>query len=111
MHYSTLSSPIKIAEHPNELDFAANDIAVVAVDGKKICVGRRQDKFFAIAYTCPHAGACLADASMDAQGSIVCPLHRYRFNPHTGINVSGEGYYLRHWKVEWNEEGVFVLFT
>lgn len=98
----------KIAEHPNELNFAENNIAVVDVDGRKICIGRRGDQLFAFAYKCPHAGGLFAHGYIDPLGNVVCPLHRYKFNPCTGVNTSGEGYYLRHWPVEWNDEGVFL---
>lgn len=98
----------KLAEHPNELDFGSNNIAVAEVNGKKICIGRHQDRYFAFAYKCPHAGGLLAQGFIDALGQVVCPLHRYRFNPQNGRNTSGEGYYLSHWTAEWREEGLFV---
>ena len=100
----------KLAEHPNELDFGPNNIAVAEVNGKKICVGKHNDRFFAFAYKCPHAGGFLADGHIDALGNIVCPLHRYKYSMENGRNTSGEGYYLKHWKVEWRENGVFVEF-
>lgn len=99
---------VKIAEHINELSFAANDIAVAVIDGRKICIAKKGDELFAFAYTCPHAGGLLAHGFIDTNGHLVCPLHRYRFDMCNGRNVSGEGYYLRHWKVEVREEGVFL---
>ena len=84
----------KIADHINELDFAANNIAVLELNGKKICVGKHQEAAFAFAYKCPHAGGILADGYIDALGNVVCPLHRYKYNMENGRNVSGEGYYL-----------------
>lgn len=98
----------KLAEHPNELDFGGNNIAIAEVNGKKICVGQHRDNFFAFAYKCPHAGGILAQGFIDAFGHIVCPLHRYRFDLKNGRNTSGEGYYLTHWPVEWREEGLYV---
>ena len=47
---------IKIAEHPNELNFASNGMAEVNVNGKKVCVARVNDQLFACASACPHAG-------------------------------------------------------
>jgi len=91
------------------LNFAANNIAVAEIDGKKICVARHNNHYFAFAYKCPHAGGILADGYIDTLGRVVCPLHRYKFDPRTGINVSGEGYYLRHWPVEWTDEGLFLV--
>lgn len=99
---------IKIAEHVNEIDFGANQLAVAEANGKKICIGKHADDYFAFAYKCPHAGGILADGYIDATGNVVCPLHRYKFNMKNGRNVTGEGYYLKTWPVEINEDGVFV---
>jgi 3-phenylpropionate/trans-cinnamate dioxygenase ferredoxin subunit len=98
----------KIADHLNELDFADNNIAVVEVKGKKICIGKFKEEAFAFTYKCPHAGGILADGYIDALGNIVCPLHRYKYDPRNGRNTSGEGYFLKHWPVEIREDGVFV---
>jgi nitrite reductase/ring-hydroxylating ferredoxin subunit len=99
---------LKIAEHPNELEFAENNIAVTSVNGKKICIGKFNNRFFAFAYKCPHAGGLLADGHIDAMGNVVCPLHRYKYDMENGRNTSGEGYYLKHWEVEQREDGLFV---
>ena len=98
----------KIAEHPNELNFASNGLAEVNVNGKKVCVARVNDQLFACAAACPHAGARMANGTVDALGNIVCPLHRYKFSMVNGRNVSGEGYHLKTWKVEWREDGVWI---
>lgn len=98
----------KVASHINELDFTDNNIAVIELNGKKICIGKHKKAFFAFAYKCPHAGGILADGYIDALGNVVCPLHRYKYNMENGRNVSGEGYYLKHWPVEFREDGVFV---
>lgn len=99
---------IKIAEHINEIDFGNNQLAVAEAKDKKICIGKYAGSYFAFAYKCPHAGGILADGYIDAVGNIVCPLHRYKFNMKNGRNVTGEGYYLKTWPVEVNENGVFV---
>ena len=98
----------KVADDLNEIDFADNNIAVVDLDGKNICLGKFKDSLFAFAYKCPHAGGILAEGFIDALGNIVCPLHRYKYDLKNGRNVSGEGYYLKHWPVEIKEDGVFV---
>jgi len=100
----------KIADHINELDFGANNIAVAEAGGKKICIGRVGDALFAFAFKCPHAGGFLADGYIDALGNVVCPLHRYKYNMQNGRNVSGEGYYLKHWPVETRDDGVYTGF-
>jgi nitrite reductase/ring-hydroxylating ferredoxin subunit len=98
----------KIADHINELDFADSNIAVVEIDGKKICIGKYKERVFAFAYKCPHAGGILADGYIDALGNIVCPAHRYKYDIKNGRNVSGEGYYLRNWHIELRDNGVYV---
>ena len=98
----------KVADSLNEIEFASNNIAVVELNGKNICLGIFNDLLFAFAYKCPHAGGTLAEGYIDALGNIVCPLHRYKYNMENGRNVSGEGYYLKHWPVEIKDDGVFV---
>jgi len=98
----------KIADHINELDFSENNIAIAELSGKKICIGKFKESVFAFAYKCPHAGGIMADGFIDALGNVVCPLHRYKYSLLNGRNVSGEGYYLKHWPVENREDGVYV---
>jgi nitrite reductase/ring-hydroxylating ferredoxin subunit len=99
---------IKIAETAEEIDFGANNLAEVEADGKKICIGKKGFELFAFAAKCPHASGHFADGFIDALGNVVCPLHRYRFCMKNGRNISGEGYYLKHWPVEIRSEGIFV---
>ena len=101
----------KIAEHINELLPEVQNLATVEVSGKKITIGRTGDKIFACAYKCPHAGGILSQGFIDATGNLVCPLHRYKFNPCNGFNVSGEGYHLQHWQIECREDGVYIGWT
>lgn len=98
----------KLVDHINELDFSDNNIATAELDGRKICIGRFGDRFFAFAYKCPHAGGILAEGYIDALGNIVCPVHRYKYDLKNGRNTSGEGYYLKNWPVEIRDTGVFV---
>ena len=98
----------KIAETAEELYFNENNLATAEANGKKLCIGRFNESLFAFAYKCPHAGGYLSDGYIDALGNVVCPLHRYKFDMCNGRNVSGEGYYLKHWPVEIREDGIFV---
>ncbi len=98
----------KIAESLSELETGDNNIAVVDVPGKKICVALHNNECFAFAYKCPHASGIMANGFLDATGHIVCPLHRYRFSIRNGRNTSGEGYYLKTYPIETREDGVYV---
>src|SRR5689334_5601755 len=90
----------KVAESIAEINFSANGLAILTVSGKMITVGLHQDRLFACAHKCPHAGGLLGDGYIDPVGNIVCPTHRYRFNPLNGRNVSGEGYFLKTFAIE-----------
>lgn len=100
----------KVAESILEI-FPAHEhrsICEWEVGGKVINLVRVKDRIHACAHRCPHAGAKMVDGYLDARGFLVCPLHRYRFDPVNGRNVSGEGYWLKTYPVEVREDGVYV---
>jgi nitrite reductase/ring-hydroxylating ferredoxin subunit len=98
----------KIAESIDEINFSANGLATVNVNNKTICIALHKNQLFACTHKCPHAGGSMADGHIDALGNIVCPLHRYKFSLQNGRNTSGEGYYLKTFKVETKDNGIFV---
>ncbi len=77
---------------------------------KPIGLLRRADSVYAFAATCPHAGAPLCEGRPDAKGHLICPLHKYRFNPANGYNSSGEGYKLKTFPLRLEEGRIFVQF-
>jgi len=99
---------VKVAGSLEEVPFGANHLAEVTAGDKQVCIGKHQNELFAFAAKCPHASGALAAGFVDALGNVVCPLHRYKFCMKNGRNVSGEGYYLKHWPVEVREDGVYV---
>jgi 3-phenylpropionate/trans-cinnamate dioxygenase ferredoxin subunit len=98
----------KIADDPATLSFNHNHIAVVDVKGKKICIARFNNQWFAFAYKCPHASGIMSEGYIDAAGNVVCPVHRYKFSLQNGRNTSGEGYYLKTYPVEIRAEALYV---
>jgi nitrite reductase/ring-hydroxylating ferredoxin subunit len=98
----------KIAGTPQEIDFNENNLAVITVAGKTMCVGRHLNRLFAFAHKCPHAGGIFTDGWIDLRGNVVCPVHGYRFQVETGRNSSGEGYKLKTWQIETHEDGIYV---
>jgi nitrite reductase/ring-hydroxylating ferredoxin subunit len=93
---------------PSPEQLPENKIVEVTVADKRVCLLKRQDAVFAFAATCPHAGAPLCEGWPDAQGRIVCPLHKYRFDPANGRNTSGEGYKLKTYPVEIRSGVIFI---
>jgi 3-phenylpropionate/trans-cinnamate dioxygenase ferredoxin subunit len=87
-----------------------NKIIEVSAGEKLICLLRRAGKLFAFTASCPHAGGRFCEGWVDAMGRIVCPEHKYRFNPANGYNTSGEGYKLKTYPVKEEEGRIFVQF-
>lgn len=98
----------KIADSTAELPLSASGLVEVEAAGKKLCLAVKDERLFACAAKCPHAGGRMADGFMDALGNIVCPLHRYRFSLEKGYNSSGEGFHLKTYPVEQREDGIYV---
>jgi 3-phenylpropionate/trans-cinnamate dioxygenase ferredoxin subunit len=80
----------------------------VNIGDKQIGLLKKGESLFAFSATCPHTGAPLCEGWLDARGHIVCPLHKYKFNPANGYNSSGEGYKLRTYPVEIRDGEFFV---
>ena len=59
---------------------------------------------------CPHAGGNLCEGWLDPLGRIVCPEHKYRFDPANGRNTTGEGYKLFTYPVEITGDNIFIGF-
>ena len=87
---------------------ADNKPAEIIVAGKRIGLLKRNDAIYAFTALCPHAGAPLCNGWIDALGRIVCPEHKYRFDPANGRNTTGEGYKLFTYPVEVRDDGVYV---
>lgn len=88
------------AEHIIIEELEDNQPTETVVGDKTIGILRKGEDLYAFAATCPHASARFCDGWLDARGHITCPLHKYKFNPVNGRNVSGEGYKLKTFPVE-----------
>lgn len=75
---------------------------------KKVGLLKKGEKVYAFAALCPHAGAPMCEGWLDPMGRIVCPLHKYRFDPANGRNTSGEGYTLFTYPVEVRGDEIYI---
>ena len=80
----------------------------VSAAEKRIGLLKKAETVHAFAATCPHQSAPLCEGWLDAQGRIVCPLHKFRFDPVNGRNTSGEGYKLKTYPVEIREGYIYI---
>lgn len=85
-----------------------NKLTEVVIGERRIGLLKRKEKVYAFTAACPHAGAPLCDGWLDGMGRIVCPDHKYRFDPANGRNTSGEGYKLFTYPVEIRADEIFV---
>lgn len=89
-------------------DLEQNKLTERIVAGKRVGLLKRGDSIYAFTASCPHAGGSLCEGWLDARGHIVCPEHKYHFDPANGRNTSGEGYKLYTYPVEIKEGNIFV---
>jgi nitrite reductase/ring-hydroxylating ferredoxin subunit len=97
----------KLAE-ADEILVAEGFILKMSVPGKQFCITQNEGVFYAFQPKCPHAGADFEQGYLDEKNCLVCPLHRFRFDLVTGLNVSGEGFSLVRYPIEARETGFWV---
>lgn len=86
----------------------ANDFVRFAdAGGRKICIIKTGNEFFATQPYCPHAGAALG-FGMCREGKLVCPYHRYEYDLKTGRGNPGQGDYIDLYPVELRADGLYV---
>ena len=86
----------------------SDDIALIEVEGKKICITRYKDSWYGFAHSCPHAGGLMNEGYQDGEGNVVCPIHHYAFSLRNGHNTTGEGYKIKTYPVESRKDGLYV---
>lgn len=89
---------------------AVGKVTTVNVGRKKICLAHTADGFFAVNDKCPHNGASLGNGYCTAEGSVVCPVHRYHFDLRTGRAKSGLGDFVQTYPIEVRDDGVYIGF-
>ncbi len=82
-------------------------IRMVKADGKKICLIKHENKFYATQNTCPHAGGILS-GGWCKNGHLICPLHRYEYNLETGKGAEGQGDYIDIYPLEERPDGLYI---
>lgn len=91
--------------------YPLNSITHRNVDGKCIALLRFDDGFFILDNYCPHKGGPLAQGKLDDQGYLVCPWHKYQYNPRTGQSPPDfDDPPAKHYRNELREDGLYVSF-
>ncbi len=86
-------------------------IRKIKVNGKFICLVKTEDRIFACAAKCPHAGADISQGWIDENCQIVCPFHRYKYHLKNGRGATGQGDYIEIYPVELRVDGTYVQMS
>ncbi|HTD98212.1 MAG TPA: Rieske 2Fe-2S domain-containing protein [Mucilaginibacter sp.] len=79
----------------------------VKAGGKNICLVGFENEVFALSAKCPHAGGDLT-AGWCKDGKLVCPVHRYSFDLHTGKGSEGQNDYIDTYPIEIKDGAIYV---
>ena len=81
---------------------------LVIVNGKRICLVRHVDKFYAVQDSCSHSGESLSGGHINYLGEVICPLHNHCFNLQTGREISSRSADLKTYPIKIDESGFFI---
>jgi nitrite reductase/ring-hydroxylating ferredoxin subunit len=98
----------KAANNESEIILNRNDIGILEIEGKKICVAKFKNEWFAFAHNCPHAGGLMSEGFLDFSGNIICPVHGYKFSLRNGRCKIPDGYSLKTFRAELRKDGFFI---
>jgi len=87
-----------------------NRVASILVSNKKVCIAHTASGFYAVDDKCPHNGASLGMGWCTEDDSVICPVHRYRFDLKTGRAKSGIGDYVNTYPLEIRNGAFFIGF-
>ncbi|TDH20692.1 (2Fe-2S)-binding protein [Segetibacter sp. 3557_3] len=98
----------KVADNIAAINWNTENLSVFSIGERQLLLAKVNGKVYACTNRCPHASGAFSQGFLDAQGNIVCPLHKYKFSLQNGLNVTGEGYRLKIYAVEERPSGIFV---
>ena len=100
----------RISSSKDDLKDSFNEKGLMSIKagGQNICILENSKGIFAVNAKCPHAGGPLSEGYIDANGHIVCPWHRYKFDPNTGLTSGEESFYVKRYPIDETDEGMFV---
>lgn len=87
-----------------------NRVTTIDVNNKRICIAHTASGFYAVDNKCPHNGGDLGTGWCTDDDTIICPIHRYRFDLKTGRAKSGIGDYVNTYRLEIRADGVYIGF-
>lgn len=85
-------------------------IKKIKIANKNICLVGYEGEVFAVSATCPHAGGDLSRGWCN-EGKLICPIHRFSYNLHTGKGSEGQNDYIETYPVKLKDEDIYIGIT
>jgi 3-phenylpropionate/trans-cinnamate dioxygenase ferredoxin subunit len=97
----------KIADSIAELSITASGLVEVEAGGKKLCLAVKDERLFACAAKCPHAGGRMADGFMDALDCVYVRCTATGSAWKRATTVPGRAF-LKTYPVQYSRKMVFM---
>jgi len=85
-----------------------NKPQLLIVHGKRICLVKRENHFYAVSDKCPHHGESLSKGQINFAGEVVCPWHGHQFNLQTGREYQERSSDLVTFPIREEEDGLYI---
>lgn len=86
----------------------SNKPQLVIANGKRICLVKHNNRFFAVQDSCTHSGASLSQGTINYLGEVICPLHNYCFSLQSGQELSSRSRDLTVYPLKIDDSGFFI---
>lgn len=85
-----------------------NKPQLLVVDGRRICLVKRENHFYAVSDRCTHNGESLSKGIVNFTGEIVCPWHGHQFNLKTGREFQERSQDLDCFPIKEEADGLYL---
>jgi nitrite reductase/ring-hydroxylating ferredoxin subunit len=85
-----------------------NKPRLLIVHGKRICLVKRENQFFAVSDKCTHNGESLSKGMVNFAGEVVCPWHGHQFNLKTGREFQERSADLVTFPIREDADGLYI---
>ena len=85
-----------------------NKPQLLIVHGKRICLVKRENQFFAVSDKCTHNGESLSKGIINFAGEVVCPWHGHQFNLKTGREYHERSADLLTFPIREDDDGLYI---
>jgi nitrite reductase/ring-hydroxylating ferredoxin subunit len=101
---------VKILPSGNDarMKLQENKPQLLIVQGKRICLVKRENHFFAVSDKCSHHGESLSKGIVNFAGEVVCPWHGHQFNLKTGREYQERSADLVTFPIRETDDGLYI---